>query len=122
MSFDENSRVSQIVKQQIELMNSLMKLSIYVSPFDKGNELLQISNNLPKLPAEDLLLTNREPPTIAPPKIKPSNIQNSPAQDRVNIINRLEKLTLLFRCDEIVIYPKKITAINDTQIEIVGFK
>ncbi|MBA2735549.1 MAG: hypothetical protein H0U50_02055 [Pyrinomonadaceae bacterium] len=99
------SRISQIKKEQMDLFRDLIRSSNYVSIFDES-DLRKLINNRPKIDPEISKLIEREPPIIAPLKIKGKNIPISPAQDRINRINNLTNLTLLFKYDERVVYPK----------------
>ena len=115
------SRNSQIKKEQMDLFRDLVRSSNYVSIFDES-DLRELINNRPKIDPEISKLIEREPPIIGPLKIKGKNIPISPAQNRINRINNLKNLTLLFKYDERVVYPKHYAAIDNIRIKVIGIE
>ncbi len=122
---EPSSRISQIRKQSIEDMISLTKHSIYnVNTYE--NDLAEIAKLLTKIDLEDPRLTKREPPTIAPLKIKSPVKPINYAQVKVDVLKRLKELSyeviVICGVDRRALVLVNCEAIGNTKIKIRGYE
>ncbi len=117
---EPSSRISQIRKEKIDEMLSLAKLSTHVSIFDK-NDITEITKNHPKIDPDDPRLP-KEPPSIAPPKIRP--ILQNPALNLINAIKTLVDLSyeILLVYRNHIIAPTECVTVGSNKIKISGYE
>ncbi len=122
---EPSSFITQIRKQKLEDMISLARHSIYNIDIYE-NDLAEIDKLIHKIDLEDPRLPKREPPTIAPLKIKLKVEPIKYAQSKIDVLKKLKELSyeviVICGVDRRALFLVNCEAIGNTKIKIRGFE